>query len=418
MKRMLLTVFLLVSLGGCDGGDGDMVYEKPKEAAKHPLSIFTVEAEALALEGMNASIRHFEEKFPEYEVVFEAYRDATVHDIPFAEVVDNRMAGGEPNDIIMMYVDNIFKWSKAGKLADLSDTVAASKLLPYAREDCTVDGRIMGIPLTGYAFGLWMNMDMLKTCGLEPPNNWDEFLHCCRVLKEHGFQPICGTRNFMKMYAMAYGLSELYAGDDSAQRIEELNSGRVKISHYMLPGFQALQTLVDEGHIDAVEALRHNPRETNALFLAGTACFAAQGSLPPDEIAAAQFAYRFAGLPTRTGSVILCSTGRKMAVPSDGRNVEAAKTLLDALVTDALDRSFMSHAGSLPCRIGVAPPAQSWAKAFYACYEQGSIMPMQNNALLFEQWGALNSLSNGLLEGKSPEEQAAAFDALQEAAIR
>lgn len=78
-----------------------------------------------------------------------------------------------------------------GKLVDLSDMPFANQMVDIAKKDSTVNGKVYSVPAALVSYCMVINMDMLNDCGLSKPTNWDEFLHCCEVLKQKRIPPNC-----------------------------------------------------------------------------------------------------------------------------------------------------------------------------------------------------------------------------------
>lgn len=85
-------------------------------------------------------------------------------------------------------------------------------------------------PLGGETRGLFVNVTMLKSLGLEVPTNYSEFINCCEVVKKAGYVPIQG-----KITALSYGLSIPYAANTvvhNADALEDMKNAAEGVSAY------------------------------------------------------------------------------------------------------------------------------------------------------------------------------------------
>ena len=63
------------------------------------------------------------------------------------------------------------------------------------------------------AYGLFVNKDIFDECELSLPNTPEEFLECCRVLKEKGYEtPVGANRWWLETFVFAKAYADLYNG--------------------------------------------------------------------------------------------------------------------------------------------------------------------------------------------------------------
>ncbi len=94
----------------------------------------------------------------------------------------------DPTDFMKEMADN-------GMLVDMQaflDEIGQSDnfyslALNYVRQN---DGSLYALPFEMSIEMIWYNVDMFNACGLTAPTTFDEFLNCCKVLQENGYQPI------------------------------------------------------------------------------------------------------------------------------------------------------------------------------------------------------------------------------------
>lgn len=165
-------------------------------------------------------------------------------------------ARNNSDDLYLLNTDTIVTLGSEGHLADLSGLSCAQNLREVVRAANTVDGKLVAIPQEVVAYGLFVNKDIFDQCELSLPNTPEEFLECCRVLKEKGYEtPIGANRWWLETFVFAQAYADLYNGGDVAAEVQALNAGEARYSDYMRPGFEFLKTLIDLGYVDAENAL-------------------------------------------------------------------------------------------------------------------------------------------------------------------
>ncbi|PZG98407.1 sugar ABC transporter substrate-binding protein [Streptomyces sp. NTH33] len=121
-------------------------------------------------------IAAFEKQNPDIDVVA---HDAFPCQDP--KTFDAKLAGGQMEDVFYTYFTDVGHVVDTGQAADLTSYVKELKsydtLQKQLRDIYTVDGRIYGIPRTGYSMGLIYNKKLFQKAGLDPdrpPTTWAE----------------------------------------------------------------------------------------------------------------------------------------------------------------------------------------------------------------------------------------------------
>ncbi|WP_406718613.1 sugar ABC transporter substrate-binding protein [Streptomyces althioticus] len=121
-------------------------------------------------------IAAFEKKNPDIDVV---PHDAFPCQDP--KTFDAKLAGGQMEDVFYTYFTDARHVVDINQAADLTPYVKELKsygtIQQQLRDIYTVDGRIYGIPRTGYSMGLIYNRELFEKAGLDPdtpPATWDE----------------------------------------------------------------------------------------------------------------------------------------------------------------------------------------------------------------------------------------------------
>lgn len=418
MKRKGLCCLILSSLCiiGCSSKDAKII-KKEQINKTVTINFLSGSLSKNVLEYMESIMNDFHKENPDIDISYEGYQQNKNTDKKLVDIIEERLQNNAATDVACMDVKNIFDFVNEGKLVDLSDVAFSKKLLPIARKDSSVNGKIYSVPASLVSYCMVSNMDILKECGLSKPKNWDEFLHCCEVLKQKGYQPIVGTQKFMKLMIYAGGLSQIYLSDDADAIVEKLNHGDAKISDYARPGFEMLQELIDKGYLDPKQALQYEPSDLNSIYNEKKGCFAFTYSsyMHPDEIS---FSFDLGGIPMKNGNIALIASDRRMSVFTKSQHIDACKKFVDYFSHESVQKKTLETFGKFPAYQGTNIPLDPRMDDLHDIITHGHTMLIQDYNLKFEQWANLDDLCDGLLAGKTVDEQLAAFDLIQQEAIK
>lgn len=412
--KILISSVCVLSLIGCQDKDSKIVYKESKDTEKIEISFLTTGYDGDTLDIFDPIIKKFHEENPHIKVAFENYSDKNKS---YAEYIKNRIESSEPIDIVSMDVVNIFDYAHHNQIVDFSQTEMAKNLNDIAKKDSLVDGKVMSIPTGLTAYCLGANMDMLNKCHLDIPTNWEEFIHCCEVLKKNGYQPIVGTKNFPKMFILAGGLSQIYFNGHEEENIQNLNSGKTKISVFAKRGFEMLGELVDKGYLDAKDALNYAPSESINLFQEGKGCFTI-GSSAGYNIKELNFELNLFPFPIDKGSVSLVASDRRLAIMNDSKYIDESIKFLEFLTNKEAQELNISSFGRLPAYKTASKTTDKRMSLIMDSLNKKQVMLIQDYSLVFEQWGNLNQLTNEFLRNQNIQEQLDAFDQIQMDAIK
>ncbi|MEU9409673.1 extracellular solute-binding protein [Streptomyces sp. NPDC048281] len=163
---------LALSATACGSGDSDAgsgktritVNCEPPKSAKVDRSFF------------DQDIADFEKKNPDIDVVA---HDAFPCQDP--KTFDAKLAGGQMEDVFYTYFTDARHVVDINQAADLTPYLKELKsydtIQQQLRDIYTVDGKVYGIPRTGYSMGLIYNRKLFQQAGLDPdqpPTTWDE----------------------------------------------------------------------------------------------------------------------------------------------------------------------------------------------------------------------------------------------------
>ncbi|MFH8448281.1 ABC transporter substrate-binding protein [Streptomyces fungicidicus] len=133
-------------------------------------------------------IAAFEKKNPDIDVV---PHDAFPCQDP--KTFDAKLAGGQMEDVFYTYFTDARHVADIGQAADLTPYLEELKsydtVQQQLRDIYTVDGKVYGIPRTGYSMGLIYNRELFEEAGLDPdrpPATWAEVRTAARKIAALG----------------------------------------------------------------------------------------------------------------------------------------------------------------------------------------------------------------------------------------
>ena len=345
----------------------------------------------------------------------EDYQDKTYDDV----CLDR--ARSDMDDLYLLNPDTILALGAEGKLVDLSGLDSAKNLREIIRTANTVDGKLVAIPQEVVAYGLFINKDLFERYGLGLPETPEQFLECCRVFQDNGIEtPIGANRWWLETFVFAQAYADLYNGGNTEAEIAALNSGEARYSDYMRPGFEFLQTLIDEGYVDAEKALVSEAIDgEGADFLAGkTPIVMAYWGAANTETAYGKtdFEMEVIGFPSSRGQMpVMPMTG--WAVGAEAEHREDAVKVLDCMVSDEALQLFSETNRVISPSRNVKVDCVPALRPLNDRIEEGVYVLGSNAGMNVEQWGNTCLIVRELLGGATVDECMAAFDRLQDAAL-
>lgn len=346
----------------------------------------------------------------------EHYQDKTYDDVALERARSNM------DDLYLLNPDVILKLGAEGKLMDLSGLESAENLREIIKIANTVDGKLVAIPQEVAAYGLFVNKDMFDEYGLALPETPEEFLECCRVFKENGIEtPVGANRWWLETFVFAQAYAELYNGGNTEAEIAALNSGEVRYSDYMRPGFEFLQELIDQGYIDAEKALVSEAIEGEGEdFLAQkTPIVMAYWGAANTKTAYGEtdFEMQVIGFPSSMGQMpVIPMTGYGVGANAEHR--EDAAEMLDIMISDEALQVYSETNRVISPSKNVSVECVPALRPLNDRIEEGVYVLGSNAGMKVEQWGNTCLIVRELLGGATVDECRAAFDALQDAAMQ
>ncbi len=420
-----LAAVTVLSLVSCGGHEIPTNLLSQDEGAKRVVNLFSPmeksspNAENVARTAADLTISMAEERLgvtvDYWTYTAEDYQDKTYDDVALDRARNNM------DDLYLLNPDTILALGAEGKLMDLSGLDSAKNLREIIRVANTVDGKLVAIPQEVVAYGLFVNADLFRQYGLDLPGTQEEFLECCRVFQENGIEtPIGANRWWLETFVLAIAYADLYNGGNTEAEIAALNSGEARYSDYMRPGFEFLQTLIDNGYVDARKALVSEAIEgEGADFLAGkTPIVMAYWGAANTETAYGKtdFEMQVIGFPSGRGQMpVIPMTG--WAVGAQAEHAEDAMRVMDIILSDEALQLFSETNRVISPSKNVKVDCAPALRPLNDRIEEGVYVLGSNAGMNVEQWGNTCLIVRQLLGGATVDECMASFDQLQDAAL-
>lgn len=345
----------------------------------------------------------------------EDYQDKTYDDVTLDRVRNNM------DDLYLMNPDTIQILGSEGRLLDLSGLESAKNLREVVKTANTVDGKLVAIPQEVVANGLFVNKDLFDQYNLNLPETPEDFLECCRVFQENGFEtPVGANRWWLENFVFAQAYADLYNGGNTQEEIDALNRGESKYSDYMRPGFEFLQEMIDKGYIDAKAAYVSEAIDGEGPdFLAQkTPIVMAYWGAANAETAYGKtdFDLQVIGFPSSRGQMpVVSMTG--FGIGAEAEHLEDAKSTLDIMLSDEALLVYTETNKVISPSENVEVDCIPALKPLNDKIKENVYVLGSNAGMKVEQWGNTCMIVRKLLNGATVEECLAEFDRLQEESL-
>ncbi|MFD0712222.1 extracellular solute-binding protein [Paenibacillus sp. GCM10027626] len=191
------------------------------------------------------------------------------------------MAGGNPPPIFNLFGgDDTRNYAKAGRLLDLTPILTElgikDKFLNLG--EFTVDGKVYGLPESGFVEGFFYNKTMFADAGVEPPKTWEEFLDVNEKLKAKGNIPISLGGGSGDAWAINMLINTMFVRLGGMDIQEKFLTGEAKWTDApVVEAFAKLIELKDKGYLDK-SVLAQKYGDQQAKFYTGQAAMSMDGS--------------------------------------------------------------------------------------------------------------------------------------------
>ena len=416
----LLWTMLLLSACGDQEGSKNLIIEQSEEERNvsffSPMEKTEVDSVNVARSAADKTVIMAEEKLG-VTVHYVTYTAEDYQDKTYDEVALDR-ARNNMDDIYLLNPDVIKTLGEEGKLMDLSGLSCAANLRDMVKTANVVNGKLVAIPQEVVAYGLFINKEIFDRYDLTLPETPEEFLECCRVLKENGYEtPVGANRWWLETFVLAQAYADLYNGGNTEAEIAALNSGESKYSDYMRPGFEFLQSMIDEGYIDAAKAYVSEAIEgEGADFMAQKTpiVMAYWGAANTDTAYGdPDFEMVVIGFPSNRGQMpVMPMTGLGIGV--EAKHAQEAMETLEVMLSDEALQTYAETNKVISPSKNVMVECIPALKPLNDRIQENIYVLGANANMKLEQWGNTCLIVRKLLNGATVDECMAEFDRLQE----
>lgn len=418
-----IMIFMVTACGESEKSNNNLL--TPKEDDRRIVNMFSPmektqpDVENVARSAADKTVIMAEEK-QNVKVEYITYTAEDYEDKTYDEISLDR-ARNNMDDIYLLNPDTIQALGEEGKLMDLSGLDSAKNLRDVIKTANTVNGKLVAIPQEVVAYGLFINKDIFDKYHLELPETPEDFLECCRVLKENGYEtPIGANRWWLETFVLAQAYADLYNGGDTEAEIAALNSGERKYSDYMRPGFEFLKELIDQGYIDAKTAYTYEAIDGEGPdFMAQKTpiVMAYWGAANTDTAYGdPDFELQVIGFPTKRGQMpVLPMTG--FAVGAEAEHAEDAMRALDVMLSDEALQVYTETNRVISPSKNVEVECIPALKPLNDKIKENIYVLATNASMKVEQWGNTCLIVRELLNGATVDQCMAEFDKLQEESL-
>lgn len=427
-ERLIVGIFaglIMLALAACGRDDGRKNLIVEEEEEERMVNLFTPmertdpDADNVARNAADLTIAMAEEELG-VTVIYRTYTAEDYQDKTYDEVTLER-ARNDMDDMYLLNPDVVLALGAEGKLKDLSGLESAKNLREIIKVANTVDGKLVAIPQEVVAYGLFVNQDMFDRYGLTLPETPEEFLHCCQVFQENGIEtPVGANRWWLETFVFAQAYADLYNGGNTEEEIAGLNSGELRYSDYMRPGFEFLKELMDRGYIDAEKALVSEAidGEGEDFLSQKTPIVMAYWGAANTNTAYGEtdFNMQVIGFPSDRGQMpVMPMTGIGIGVEAE--HAEDAMRVLEVMTSDEALQLYSETNRVISPSKNVSVECVPALQPLNDRIEEGVYVLGSNAGMKVEQWGNTCLIVRQLLGGATVDECMAAFDALQDEAL-
>lgn len=335
MKRLhrsvlafLCATTMLFSLTAC-GSTPSTVGSQDDQEQTAEIYLYCESSEVL--EGLQKTADLYHELNPNVTVVVETNAES------YSESLKAKFAGGEEPDIFGLHgYSDASLYSEY--LADLSNEPWVPDMAEITVDNITVDGKILGMPMSVEGLGYVYNADLFAEAGItEVPSTLSEFKTACEKLAAIGVSPISET--YMDSFQGGYFFCDVAIAqqEDPMAFMEGLSNGTSKVV-----GNAAFENLADLLVYDYSQCI--NPMNTDynsriALLANGEAAITCGGNWiqPSFTQVDPDLNFKMMGVPLaddKDYDVIGVSCAQYWGVNANSEHVQECKDFLNWLATD------------------------------------------------------------------------------------
>lgn len=324
MAAVMLAAGLLTA---CTQNEKIQVEEQPEEIT---LSFFGFKVGRTQSEVLEQIISGFEKENPGVKINYEGLANSD----GYLDVLYKRIDSDEADDLFML---NPFAFTVASEKGYIGEKIYDLKGQPFLEQYndtilalLNVDGRIPAVPMGASATGLLSNVDLLERYGLNVPETYPEFVHCCEVLTANDMVPIMtgfrrGGFTAGHIFAVARSLADINLDDVDYGALERKERS---LGEMFRPGLAMVDEFNRKGYLQIIDTGDQAEKEA---FASGNVAFAVVGNwqLERTNLMNPEFQYKFSVLPlSDSGGIAVIRSATPICVNAQGEHLELALKFL------------------------------------------------------------------------------------------
>ncbi|MCR8844603.1 extracellular solute-binding protein [Paenibacillus sp. SC116] len=287
LNLLLVTMMVFtLALAGCgnggekkpadsgNGASGDPAAEELSLTLRH-INVRATAAKTLKI--LEDVVKKTEEEIPGLSFKLDGVEDTVNRDVKLKAEMQNN---NQPPIFNLFGGADTKNYAKAGRLLNLTPILEELGLSDqfFNLREFTVDGKVYGLPESGFVEGFFYNRKLFEEAGVQVPTTWEEFLKVCEALKAKGITPIALGAGGGDGWSANMLLNNLFVGLGGPEIQEGFLAGTSKWTDApVVEAFKRIVDLKDKGFIDPnVLGLKYSQGQAN--FYTGKAAMLFDGS--------------------------------------------------------------------------------------------------------------------------------------------
>ncbi|UKS29134.1 extracellular solute-binding protein [Paenibacillus sp. HWE-109] len=330
--------------------------EKPKEFKMTLRHIEIRDTAKSNLAILTSAVKATEAEVPGLKFELDGVEDVVNRDTKLKA----EMQAGSPPPIFDLFGGaDTLNYSKAGRLLDLTPILTELGLKDKFMNlnEFTVDGKIYGLPRSGFVEGVFYNKKMFADAGVQVPKTWDEFLKVCEAIKAKGITPIAMGGGAGDGWVINMLLNTLFVRIGGPQVQDGFATGKSKWTDpAVVEAFKKLEELKTKGYIDKnVIATKYS--DGQARFYTGQAAMLFDGSWaasaiksPKSIVANDASFFNFPNMGGGGDDMINggWSNGYGFSSKLNENELKAVKSFIKNFYTEANQKLALKESGNIP----------------------------------------------------------------------
>ena len=327
-------LFSLICLGGC--GVQIRAPELPgQETGPREVVLWSYYETKQQKEGLDRLVEGFNNSQDEYMARWEYQGPSS----EFKKLLSIGVAEGKLPDVVLIDNPDMRKYVDLGIFEDITQAVEGrydlSQFYPEVLSSVQYDGRYYGMSFCCNNVGLVYNREMFREAGMEPPENWEEFLKAARAMttgERYGFIMSAIVEEQSSFQLVPWILS-------TGEEMDDLGGdGTVK-------ALALLRDMVEEG-IMPKDCINWSQVDVARQFAAGKCAMMENGPWALPLVEEAGVDYGVVKLPVDQQSIVV--TGGENFGVVKGKNMDGVMALMSYYYKDEVMLSLNKQMYSLP----------------------------------------------------------------------